>query len=250
MRAILTYHSIDGSGSPISCTPEAFERHLTWMSSGRVTVTTLEGLIKSPPDCDAVAVTFDDAFTNFADVAVPRLSERGIPVTLFVVTGRTGETNRWDDDASQWTPRLPLLDWPALVRIRHQGVSIGAHSRTHADLTAIDSDQLREEVAGSADDLEREMGVRPTAFAYPFGRVNAFVSKAVGEVFPFACTAELRTLDDHVAPTLLPRLDMYYFREAGQLEGWGTPTFGAYIGIRRGLRTLRTALVKNGHSLC
>ena len=30
MRAILTYHSIDASGSPISCAPDAFGRHVSW----------------------------------------------------------------------------------------------------------------------------------------------------------------------------------------------------------------------------
>ena len=40
MRAILTYHSIDESGSPISVDPDAFRRHVRWLASGRVRVTT------------------------------------------------------------------------------------------------------------------------------------------------------------------------------------------------------------------
>jgi hypothetical protein len=34
MRALLTDHWIDCSGSPISVAPQAFNRHVTWLMSG------------------------------------------------------------------------------------------------------------------------------------------------------------------------------------------------------------------------
>ena len=38
MRAVLTYHSIDDSGSPISVRRDAFQRHVKWLASGQVAV--------------------------------------------------------------------------------------------------------------------------------------------------------------------------------------------------------------------
>jgi peptidoglycan/xylan/chitin deacetylase (PgdA/CDA1 family) len=71
MRAILTYHSIDDSGSPISVAPEEFRAHVRWLGSGAVRVVPLAKLVTLPPDDDAVALTFDDAFENFSTIAAP-----------------------------------------------------------------------------------------------------------------------------------------------------------------------------------
>ena len=97
MRAILTYHSIDDSGSPISVAPEEFRAHVRWLSSGLVRVVPLAELVTLPPEEEAVAITFDDAFQNFASVAAPLLYEHGLPATLFVVSGRVGRDNAWGD---------------------------------------------------------------------------------------------------------------------------------------------------------
>ena len=86
MRAILMYHSIDTSGSTVSCHPDAFDRHVRWLSSGRVAVTSIEGLLALPSSMDAVAITFDDGFVNFRDIAAPRLLANGLTSTVFVVS--------------------------------------------------------------------------------------------------------------------------------------------------------------------
>ena len=70
MKAILTYHSIDPSGSPISVSPDAFEAHVRWLSTGRVRVVPLEELGQLSADVDAVAITFDDGFENFSTHAL------------------------------------------------------------------------------------------------------------------------------------------------------------------------------------
>ncbi len=44
MRAILTYHSIDSSGSPISLSEESFRGHVRFLGSGRVSVVPLAEL--------------------------------------------------------------------------------------------------------------------------------------------------------------------------------------------------------------
>ncbi|TFG50637.1 MAG: polysaccharide deacetylase, partial [Gemmatimonadales bacterium] len=45
MRAILTYHSIDDSGSPISVAPEQFRAHVRWLQSGVIRVVPLAELL-------------------------------------------------------------------------------------------------------------------------------------------------------------------------------------------------------------
>ena len=95
MRAILTYHSIDESGSPISISEDVFRSQITWLAKGHVKVVPLETLMRMPASANAVALTFDDGFVNFGDVAAPLLADHGLPSTLFVVTDAAGRTNRW-----------------------------------------------------------------------------------------------------------------------------------------------------------
>lgn len=239
MRAILTYHSIDASGSPISCHPDAFERHVAWFRSGRVRVTTVPELVTLPPSVDAVAITFDDAFVNFAEVAAPRLLEHGLPVTAFVVADQTGMTNAWDGTPERGIPHLPLLDWSALARLHERGVTIGAHTRTHRDLTQLRPHAVDSEVRGSAEAVHKQIGTRPSVFAYPYGRFDRDTAAVVSRVFPYACTTEFRVLEPEITPAALPRLDMYYFQHPGRLERWGTPGFNRFVAFRRGLRDLR-----------
>jgi peptidoglycan/xylan/chitin deacetylase (PgdA/CDA1 family) len=240
MRAILTYHSIDPSGSPVSVHPDAFARHLAWLASGSVKVMPLEALIAAPDAADAVAVTFDDGMENLRE-ALPRLVERKLPATVFVVSDRTGGYNDWGGKRVAGIPHLRLLDWSELRRWQAQGISIGAHSRTHADLTTLPPAALDEEVRGSADIIQREIGVRPRSFAYPYGAVNDAVARAVSAHFAYACTTELQPLHDDADPMRLPRLDMYYMQAPGRLERFGTPAFKAYVSVRRQLRRVRQA---------
>jgi len=48
-------------------------------------------------------------------------------------------------------------------------IDVGAHTRTHASLPALDREIAREEVEGSLTDVELLVGARPRAFSYPFG---------------------------------------------------------------------------------
>ena len=242
MRAILTYHSIDPSGSAISVAPEEFRRHVAWLASGRVRVVPLEQLLALPAEAGAVALTFDDAFANFGEVAAPLLQEHGLPATLFVVSDHVGGSNRWGGKADMRVPELPLLDWPALGRLAEQGFTLGGHTRRHPHLTACTDAQLLDELAGGAERMVKELGRRPVEFAYPYGDVNPAVAKAAGRVFQRAVTTELRVLGPADDPLWLPRLDMFYLRRAGALEAYGSARFAGTLWMRAQARRVRAAL--------
>jgi peptidoglycan/xylan/chitin deacetylase (PgdA/CDA1 family) len=236
-RAILTYHSIDPSGSAISIDEESFARHVRWLASGTVNVTTLAGLLKTPADVDSVAITFDDGFENFGTIAWPMLREQCLPATLFVVSDNAGCTNSWNDRSD--LPELALMDWETLGRLADQGLELGSHTRSHPRLPLLDQDQLTEEVVGSARKIEAHTGVRPTAFAYPYGEVSDRVEQVVSPVYDLACTTELSTLGGEPLPYRLPRLDAYYYRDPGRLEAWGRHRFQRRLRVRATVRSLR-----------
>jgi peptidoglycan/xylan/chitin deacetylase (PgdA/CDA1 family) len=234
MRITLTYHSIDGSGSTISVAPGAFDGHARWLESGRVRVVSLDEIVDGSHG-DAVAVTFDDGFANVM-APVQRLRAAGLPVTLFVVSGRVGSTNAWGDRASAGVPTLPLLGWSDLERLAALGVTIAAHSRTHAALSTVSDAALEDELAGCQADLERRLGIRPRHLAYPYGDLDDRVAERTRQHYAFAHTTECAAVAGGSDPCRLPRVDMYYFRTADGLASWGHPRFTRrlrWIGARR-----------------
>jgi peptidoglycan/xylan/chitin deacetylase (PgdA/CDA1 family) len=239
VRAILTYHSIDPSGSPVSVDERVLRRHIAFLRSGRVAVVRLEELASIPAHRDAVALTFDDGFVNFEQVAWPLLRFQDFPVTLFVATQRVGLDNAWSGASAPGIPTLPLLGWDALRRMQRQGLTIGSHSRTHAKLTSLDDAQLADELDGSIADLERELGMRPTSFCYPYGDVDERVASAVATRYERACTTELAVLPAAANAHRLPRLDAYYYRSPGRLESFGSRGFRAHLWLRATARRLR-----------
>lgn len=241
MRAILTYHSIDDSQSAISVSPDTFRRQVAWLASGAVDVVPLEALMSLPPHANAVALTFDDGFVNFAEIAAPLLARHRLPATVFAVTEHVGGTNAWRGVCTHDIPTLALMDWSELGRMSTMGFAIGAHSRTHPHLAELPRAALLDEIDGSADRIVRELGVRPHAFAYPYGSVNETVALAASG-FRFGLTTELRTIGAREDPRCLPRLDMYYFRAGTWLEAYGSARFRQYLWLRSRARRVRAAL--------
>lgn len=239
MRAILTYHSIDESGSVISISEEVFREQIAWLARSHVRVVALDTLMRMPSDADAVSLTFDDAFVSFGDVAAPLLADHGMPSTLFVVADAVGKTNRWPERPDRGVPELPLLGWDALGRLHAQGVEIGGHSRTHVNLARLTHGRLRDEVVGGAERIKTEIGYTPAAFAYPYGAVNDAAVGIVASRFAWGCTTDMRWVSANEARALLPRIDMFYLRKRGQLQRWGTPRFRYHLSWRAGARLVR-----------
>ena len=230
MRAILGYHSIDDSGSPLSLSEPELRGHLSCLASRKVQTVPLDWLAKVPDSRDALSLTFDDGYANFAESAWPLYRHNDLPVTLFVASARAGGTSDWG--APGKGPSLPLLGWDALSKLVEKGLVLGSMGRSHSDLTQVSDTQLAEELEGSAADIEQHTGVRPTAFSFPFGRSDARVRAAVAGHYALACGARLAVLDDGDEPHDLPRLDVRHYRSAAHLAAWGKGSFRRRLWLR------------------
>ncbi len=241
MRAILTYHSIDDSRSPISVGPAVFRRQMEFLASGRPRVVRLADIASGKAPDESVALTFDDAFANFYELALPLLTDFALPATVFVVTDHVGGQNDWSAPgvAHGAVPLLPLMSWEHLATLSERGIEIGAHTRRHPRLTGLTPSARADEIDGAAQRLEQELRTRPKAFAYPFGDVNHGVREAVGRTYACACTTELRALARVEDNLQLPRLDAYYFRSPGLLEQWGSSVFQRRLWFRAQARRVR-----------
>ena len=221
---------------------DVFRRQIVWLARSAVRVVSLDTLMALPDDGDAVALTFDDGFVNFGDIAAPLLADHGLPSTLFVVADGVGRTNRWAGRPDRGVPELPLLGWDTLGRVAEQGVAIGGHTRSHIDLSGLAIDRLTDEIIGGADRIAEALGQAPSSFAYPYGTVTEAAARLVAARFAWGCTTEMRSLTGHDDPARLPRIDMFYLRESGQLERWGTARFRYHLRLRAGARLVRRRL--------
>lgn len=236
MRSILTFHSVDASGSVISIAPRQLERLLVGIREAGHQILPLRALLDRPPGAPAVALTFDDGMASVLEGAAPVLEEHDAPATLFLTTGVVGATNRWPGQSSD-VPELPMLSWSQVEALTRRGFTIEAHSRTHPDLTDISDAQLAEELEEPAAEIEARLGRRPEGFAYPYGYFDDRIKAAAAGTYRYAVTTRFGFLGEARDWMALPRLDTYYLRD-GRLR-FGGPTHRAYLGLRGWLRRLR-----------
>jgi peptidoglycan/xylan/chitin deacetylase (PgdA/CDA1 family) len=234
--AILTYHSLDDSGSVISVPPERFRRQMEFLASSRVPVVPLDEAMHRP---NCVAITFDDGFRNFLDYGAPVLDQLGLPATVFVVSGYCGRSNNWPTQP-KGVLDLPLMDWLDLAGLP-PSISIGAHTDTHPHLTELTDAECDRELRESQERIEQRMGRRIRTMAYPYGSRSASVMAAAGRYFDLAVGTSLRFLSSRSCALDLPRIDAYYLRGRFSLERLFQPLGSLYVGLRSTLREFRQA---------
>lgn len=246
---ILTYHSIDSSGSVLSVAPADFRTHVQLLARNGFSGIRFDRLIDAFEGGDAlppkpVVLTFDDAYANFQEHALPVLRDAGFSATVFVIAGFVGKTNDWPGQG-QSMPRLPLLDWPALREIAASGFEIGSHTFTHARLDRASPDRLEYEIADSRRVLEDGIGARVATFAYPFGAHHPPSVAIARAHYRGACTTRMATARATHDRHLLPRVDVYYLREPYRFARLGTPLGGAYLGARALGRAARALFMRS-----
>jgi len=125
--------------------------------------------LAAPPVC----VTFDDAFENLLENALPITRRYEIPVIIFAVTGNLSSTPLWDiasdhPDAGEVTMTEQHLAYLAEDPL----CMLGSHSMTHQHLTDQNLDQARLELGGSKMALEVISGEAVVDFAFPYGECS------------------------------------------------------------------------------
>lgn len=83
--------------------------------------------------------------------------------------------------SSQSEPRKTVLSWEELHQLAQEGVTLAPHTRTHPILTQLPLAQARDEIAGSYQDLKKQIGEVLPVFAYPNGSHNDGIVKLLQE---------------------------------------------------------------------
>jgi peptidoglycan/xylan/chitin deacetylase (PgdA/CDA1 family) len=238
--AILTWHSIDNSGSAISTPPEVFLRQMEFLAGSGMPVVALDEVLVTP---GSVALTFDDGFRNLLDCAIPALDRYGFPATIFVVGGYCGGRNNWPSQPGGTVPDLPLLAWDHF-REFPRAISPGVHTMTHPRLDLLTPEACERELRECRDLLEQRFSRPARWLAYPYGTSNAGVREIARKFFDLAVGVSLRFLPTGGDVMELPRIDTYYLRDRFPLDHLFTAEGAAYIGLRRLMREARQRILQ------
>jgi peptidoglycan/xylan/chitin deacetylase (PgdA/CDA1 family) len=120
------------------------------------------------------SVTFDDAYQNVLENALPELARRAIPATLFVVSDSLGQTPSWEDYSVSGDPAMHelIMTEDQLQKLSPDLVQIGSHSRTHPMLTRLAEREARDELSRSKMQLQAFVHEEVKLFSFPYGAFN------------------------------------------------------------------------------
>lgn len=139
-----------------------------------------------------VVLSFDDGYRSHLTAALPILGRHRWPGVLNL-------------DLSNLAPSWGIPR-SGVERLIAAGWEIGAHSLTHADVSALSGAALVREVSGSRTAIARLFGVVPRSFCYPAGRYDTEAVGAVRAAGYEAATTTEHGLADRREPFTLARV--------------------------------------------
>jgi peptidoglycan/xylan/chitin deacetylase (PgdA/CDA1 family) len=74
-----------------------------------------------------------------------------------------------------------VLGWDVLLKLAGEGVTLGAHTRTHPLMNRVTLENAQDEAVGSWRDLENKLGSALPIFAYPSGGYSDEVAAMLGQ---------------------------------------------------------------------
>lgn len=115
-----------------------------------------------------------------------------------------------------------MLSCEQIREMHGAGITIGAHTQTHSNMTIVSAEQARSEIGGSRDRLETLLGVAVQDFAYPntggrYPHCNESVAAIIRQLgFRSAVTSRPGVVEATSNPFLLPRIGVAprLYREA------------------------------------
>lgn len=190
---VLMYHSVSScTDDPyrITVSPYRLDRQLRWLRARGLSGVSVGELMRARAagrGAGLVGLTFDDGYTDFVDSALPLLRRHGCTATVFVLPGRLGGENAWDELG----PRKPLLDAQGIRTAAAEGMEVGSHGMMHTDLTTADDATVERETKQSRELLADITGTDPEGFCYPYGTVDPRAVKAVRNAgYGYACAID------------------------------------------------------------
>lgn len=181
---VLTYHGFTTDPQApdpydLAVTDTAFAAQLAWLRQNGWTTLDLDGYLDA---CSSggtrgrsCLLTIDDALLSVLTTGAPLLASAGVPAVLFAPPALLGRSTTW----LELQPDAPILSPDQLRAVADMGIEIGVHGWDHTSLPGMTDAELHQATAEARDAVADVTGVRPRAFAYPFGDYDERSVRAV-----------------------------------------------------------------------
>lgn len=168
---ILMYHVIGPAAGAedypgLFLSTRDFQDQVDWLADNGYTAVTLVQVQNAwydggtlPPK--PVVLSFDDGYLGQYLFAMPILEKKGW-------AGQLNLKSEGSDLSSKQVKKMYDAGW-----------EIASHTITHPDLTTLDPATLEQELVGSKQELEKDLGIEIINFCYPAGQYNDEVIAAV-----------------------------------------------------------------------
>ena len=172
---VFMYHKFGVSKYPsTSVTINQLEEHIKEFTTNNYNIVSLDFIVDTIINDgelaeNTIGISVDDADKSFFEVGWPLFKKNNIPVTLFVTTGTIANNNK------------SYLNWNQIRKLKEEGVTIGAHSHTHAHMPDISIEDVKKEIELSNKIFLKELGEVPTLFAFPYGETNTDIINLIKE---------------------------------------------------------------------
>lgn len=205
LPVIFMYHSVgthQHDPNNLCVTPDRFEEQMAALSRRGLRGVSIAELLAARAAGSArglIGLTFDDGYTDVVENALPILQHYGFSATSYVLAGRIGGANEWDE-GTPW----PLVDVSGIRRWADAGFEIGSHGTLHLKLEGADPEVLRSEVVDSREKLSALLGEPVNGYCYAYGSMDAAARSAVAEAgYDHACAVVSRvSLGRHALPRI------------------------------------------------
>lgn len=173
----------------------------------------LEGNANPSFGSSRFALTFDDAYENFYHHAAPILIRENCPATVFVIAGKIGGTNDWDQAELPMEERDRLMSWEQMKELsRSEQIAFGSHGLQHRNYAALSPAELSREIEESYAILSDSL---PHAFlpilAYPWGKYSKAALQVMAQSsYCYGLTTQKGEWTSASDPYAIPRYSVYY----------------------------------------
>ena len=207
---ILQYHHVSND-TPVSTsvTPEAFAKHLRYLSDNNFHVIPLTDAVqalrnKQPLPAKTVALTFDDAYLSIYTQAFPLLKAKGWPFTIFVSTAPVDKRYQ------------KFLSWEQIQEMTRSGATIANHTRHHDhSIERLPKETEKEWINRFRKDLEatearikEKTGQSVKQFAWTFGETAPALRQELSRLGYTGFGQQSGAAGEHSDFTRLPRFPM------------------------------------------
>lgn len=205
---VLQYHHISDHTPPSTSTsPDLFRQQLDKIEELGLDVVPLDSGTRAALNGDLdeiqqIAISFDDAYETVWTEAIPELTRRALPFTIFVNTDAVGSSG--------------YMTWSQLKQIRDMdGVLIANHSHDHGHLARRPDEgepEWTRRVTASLDKaqqiLAERLGTETPLFAYPYGEYDEALEAKIADRGWYGYGQQSGAIGAGSTATRMPRFPM------------------------------------------